>query len=31
MSAQPTLADALEKMSDFEWATYSGMFTYVKT
>lgn len=29
MSAQPTVADALEKMTDDEWATYSGMF-YVK-
>lgn len=28
MSAQPNLADSLEKMSDKEWATYSGTFTW---
>ena len=26
MSAQPNVADALERMTDWEWATYSGMF-----
>jgi hypothetical protein len=30
MSSQPELADALERMSDTEWATYSGMFTYIR-
>ena len=29
MSAQYGLADSLEKMSDGQWATYSGTFTYV--
>jgi hypothetical protein len=26
MSAQPTVADAFERMTDWEWATHSGMF-----
>lgn len=26
MSAQPTIADALEKMSDWEWTTETGVF-----
>ena len=26
MSAQPTVADALERMTDWEWATHSGTF-----
>jgi hypothetical protein len=28
MSAQPNVADALERMTDGEWATYSGTYTY---
>ena len=30
MSAQPSLADALERMTDEEWVTYSGTFTYIR-
>ena len=26
MSAQPTVADSFERMTDWEWATHSGMF-----
>ena len=28
MSSQSSVADSLERMTDKEWATYSGMFTY---